>query len=487
MGTEETIRFPVVFDSAQARQNASAFRSSLAGLGQTADQLRPKFAGLASTASAFGSIVGRINPSLGQFASIVGTAGSSVGGLGAALGGLGGILGAVALTGLGVFVDKLITAKKQTDSLKDAQEKLGNTLKDNLSILEETQKRLSTLERVRLGAGSINEQVADVERLQKLLSSAERRLAADVSAGGGADRAELVREISALRGRLLKAQQDLAFARQAQASEALQEGVFSEIEDKKPAKKADPFAPTGAGRAEFSRQQSAVAAAQKAAEEQARIEAELTKSIERELDARTRARLRALKASSKAENDRFQAEVQKAKDADKKLEEIDQKAEQRARATQNAIASGFATIGGSAISAFQAAAKGQKQSTREILSGVGDAMVAEGTRWLFYGLAQSLIPGGQAIGAPLIAIAGAEIAAGIALGAATSGGASKQASAAPARPISYGNSNQGSEGGSTTIVINSLFADEHIGELIDQSQRARFRKTGRAPFQPGRP
>ena len=113
----------------------------------------------------------------------------------------------------------------------------------------------------------------------------------------------------------------------------------------------------------------------------------------------------------------------------------------------------FQIVGQAGIDAFAALAKGQKVSLAEVLSGIGDTMVAEGSRWLFTGLARTFL--GDPSGPGLVGIGAAEIAAGVALGAATSSsaGAAGGGGSSAVEPTRI---RQPGDAGGTTVVSVSM-------------------------------
>lgn len=176
----------------------------------------------------------------------------------------------------------------------------------------------------------------------------------------------------------------------------------------------------------------------------------------------------------------------------------------RKRETDQATRAGLdaaAAIGSQGIAALAALAKGEKVTAQQVVAGIGDAMVASGTRYLFEGLALSIISPGH--GGALIGIGTGEIAAGISLGAASrvatapsggggSGGGAYTGQVAdnyatgfmstdgsgPARPISYADQGRSTAGGQIVNVYQSSVISPgpqdaiNIKRAMDEGRRA---------------
>lgn len=134
-----------------------------------------------------------------------------------------------------------------------------------------------------------------------------------------------------------------------------------------------------------------------------------------QLDAKKKANEEFLKENQRA----FDADVYAYKQRDKEFEKIDKKTEQRWQTVRQVGAQAFAGVGTVGIQALNELAKGHKITTKQIVSGIGDQMVADGTHFLFSGAASALM--GNPGGALVAEIGAAEILFGLALGAATRG------------------------------------------------------------------
>lgn len=121
---------------------------------------------------------------------------------------------------------------------------------------------------------------------------------------------------------------------------------------------------------------------------------------------------------------------------------------------------------------FSALAKGQKFAAAAALEGIGDMMVAEGTHMLFKAAIAAIIPGMQLQSGPLAAIGAAEIAAGMALGAAGAGAAPSGGGGGglgTARPVTSVDTSQDTR----PIIINlnnSIGPSTELGVVTSESQ-----------------
>jgi hypothetical protein len=172
---------------------------------------------------------------------------------------------------------------------------------------------------------------------------------------------------------------------------------------------------------------------------------------------------------------------------------LDDEAMARYRQRNQMMVGGMQLVASQGINAFQALAKGQKMSTGAILESTGDALVAEGTRWLFTGMANAFIPGMQGSASGLIGVGTAEIAAGMAMGGA---GASMNKSAGGSAGRGGGGSNidrmrsadpvgGGGSGGEPAVHrqpivvnVNANVVSDQAGVMIVDSIEEAYRKRG---------
>ena len=201
--------------------------------------------------------------------------------------------------------------------------------------------------------------------------------------------------------------------------------------------------------------------------------------------------------SEKALRDKaFEDDKKRTADKRKMEERTYQLMQERNKAFSDS-ASNVAQIGANTtIKMFSDLAKGHKVALGAVLEGIGDQMVAEGTRVLFQAAAFAFIPGMQAAASGLAGVGAAEIAAGMTLGAAgarseggsNSGNGGQPAGAGPARggtnyadPFAntarYGDSSSGPTIVNVTMptVLTATAAD---GERIVQAVRKLERQRG---------
>lgn len=176
---------------------------------------------------------------------------------------------------------------------------------------------------------------------------------------------------------------------------------------------------------------------------------------------------------------RFTQELSLAEKHEQDLKKLDdERKKSQVQVTHAALQAGE-MVASAGIHALSELAKGHKISAREIMSGIGDEMVASGTRWLFEGLAQEIInPAG---GTALIGIGAAEIAAGIGFGAASAdrsgaGGGGSGARTRVSEPTYYGGSAASNNPGSVivnmpTVVSPSAADGQRVVQAVMQARR----------------
>jgi hypothetical protein len=143
-------------------------------------------------------------------------------------------------------------------------------------------------------------------------------------------------------------------------------------------------------------------------------------------------------AMMEADRERFDATVAQNAKEKGEFEKINSEMESRAKARNDKMKAQVEAFGGAGTEAFVRLAAGQKEAGLAIISGIGDQMVAEGSRAIFTG-GISLLTGNPA-GAAVAALGAAEVAAGLTLGAAIAppggaagGGGSSRTAAEPTR------------------------------------------------------
>jgi hypothetical protein len=416
-----------------------------------------KVSAVAGAVGNLGTVTAAASPAMSAFGGVIGSAGAAVTGLHSVLGGPGALVAAGLIAAIGLLAQGFGESEAEARDLETTTRKLNVTLEDHLGVIQKINQEKGTRSRVALGAGSVTEQRAEVERLKAALernNANQDQLLRDL---GQSEDAVLQNRIAADRRRvglerqLAQAQQNLAFAEREQAR-------FIRDDDDS----FDPFAPDKGGKG------AAANAARQQEQERKRFQGLIgglagTESAEEfvrrtegeEIDARLAAHDRFLKEREKQNGILTDREKEHALNRLREFEAAEQKRLAAHEQTNNAMKASLETFGAAGTEAFVRMAAGQKEAGLAILAGIGDQMVAEGSRFVFTGLGRLLR--GDPTGGSLAALGGAEIAAGLALGAAV----------APSSPGSGGGGRTGpgvteptrfegtgGGGGSQTIIVN---------------------------------
>lgn len=440
-----------------------------------------------------GSILTGVTPQLGQFGRAVGAGANSAGLLtnvimggssGAGAGPLGIAAGLVAggvVGALSLWASRADETRERMKMLADMTEEVSTkvtTFADRVGAIQSMRDGNARFKRLSSGSASSVEYEAFIGDRKSALSKAE-------NAGFGHRdfqyESRLSKEIS-------ESEQRLANAR-----------AREEIEDalKNGGNKTGAIVDLGSGKRKplpdtqwETMQRKDASSAQLRGFEQASIQAEREKEREA-IGLKNEERKEALKREFDDWEDAKRKRLQSKQDEAEQFQKIDRISEASAKQRNQMMAGGMQLVASQGISAFQQMAKGQKVSLGAILESTGDAMVAEGTRWLFTGVANSFIPGMQASGAGLIGVGTAEIAAGMAMGATGAsmgahgggGGASRSSSrgTTSAEPVSSRNDRGEAREQRSVVQVNvqTLVADERTGERIMDGIHMAHRKLGR--------
>lgn len=424
---EEAIKFKVSAEGAE--KTAAQFKLLSGGLQAANDnykKLSETASKTATTVAAFGGALGRLDPQLGAFGAAVGRASGSVQAMTAVLGGPWGLAIGAAVTALGLFAEHMRDAKDETDEFTRA----------------------------------IEENQAAIERAQALRGTKGRYAATMLQAS------DILADASGLTDDAQRKNLEAIVKKYEETG-----GIGDNIADKKPGKDPnDPF---------LSMQRRDAVDAQ--LKKLRGMEGGGDKSAGMDAVARRKAENEAF---LEADKDRFAETLELARENDRELAEIDDQRRKRYDELRAAGFSTFSAVASHGLNSFQMLAKGQKQSVREIVSGIGDTIAAQGQGHLLLGLANAFIPGMQGTSAGLIGIGTAEIVAGAAMGAATrgggrgGGGGGGGGRSRSESPISA-SASAGSGGGPTTVIVNMptvVSPDANVAAMIvkhiDEGMRA---------------
>lgn len=345
---------------------------------------------------AFGSAAAAISPEMGVLGASVSRASGVIGAMTASLGGAAGIAAGGLVAAVGAVAYALREASKDMAAFREEVDK-ANAAADE-AFFERGQRYLK----------------AQADQAAKLaqdlrLSSAEASVGGPSGASGSAGNTAALAAIA-------KAEKE-AF------------GGSTRDPNAKPFQRPD---------AEFD-------AVQRREENDARIRALDDQAEAYRRDQRDR-ELAAANESKRAETDAYIEELDRRNVARQRF--LRQSAEEEQRNTQLTAARWeesrkagmqvYSSISGAAAGAFAQIAAGQKVTLAAFLQSLGSQMVGEGTKFIFEGLAFTLL--GNPAGPGLLAVGGAEVAAGAALAA--GGGA-----AAPSAPSGGGGAGAAPYGG----------------------------------------
>lgn len=438
--TEERIAFELSVEGADRSVADFAKAQKAVGmLDESAKRSGKTFAELGDVSDKVGRTLGQLSPQFASFANILDDSGKAVMGLTGVLGGVGGLAAGGLIAAIALYVEWQSSAeeatRKQTDAIKE-QSRYYEQLAGDLQKLGMSAKESE--------AATLRQQVAR----EKLTPDQRSRLET---------RATMLEEQAAAE------YQRQQFQEQNARDLAKIRGALSTFDDPQKRAASRPGSPAQSAptlddlmeQAQGGRFGDVASIADKSA-------GELQKANEQRAEAELRAAKELADEKLRIEEERMAA--------------LDALEEERFRQMQdrNAMMLGaMQAVGAASINALQMIAKGQKVTGRQIVASIGDTLVAEGQRWLFTGLARSLM--GDPSGTALIGIGTAEIAAGIGMGAVGGSGAPSGAGAGmgagPAEPLS--SPLRADNGRSTHVVVNvsTLKADADLGRHVKQAVR----------------
>ena len=467
-------------------------------LGRTAFQ----FGNVRSSAGAASALVGNLGRS---FVTITPQAGAMVGGLqsagmamsqilGLVGGGPGIILGGI-VAAVGLMATMFAKSAEEADKLAESTKKNGEELKAYLKTISDLKATIGERFSGQAGdakyekdfsSGKLSSSQYEIEQqaakeLYEQRHDIQKKLSLAVSESRGDDVIKLLtlkrRAWDApARGEAARGFQTQAQAREADAAAnaAALKGMSGAQEIADADKDVNEAAKTAAAKAaaEGAERMKAYQATQDKIAELMKASRSKEVAIEgMQIQNELQAKLQAIKDISEAQD---AAAAEDARRNHIAQAEKDRIAEQNLRNMQERnkaytdAATNMASIGAStSIKMFSELAKGHKLAIGAVLEGIGDQMVAEGTRVLFQAAAFAFIPGLQVSASGLAGVGAAEIVAGIAMGAAGarseggssySGGAAASGGGAKAtnyadpfgQTARYGNA----AGGPTTINVN---------------------------------
>lgn len=441
------------------RAAAGATTALVGNLGRSFTQIVPQASGLVGALQSTGGALGQVLGIIG------GGAGLATGGLIAAVALVGSVMAASAER-----AEKLAeAAKKNAEALKEYIATIGNLRKEaaeKISAAKDSGKYESDFHAGRLSS----DEYAAERNAAKALYGQRGELQKKRMAARDAGDVENLRTLSALLQKAEEAPARGELARGFESGARVREADLKKIERMKEVADADKEQ-RDTDKAAYDKRTAANAARAKQTEEtlerlralektyrdkQFKEEAEslqrqkqLAASIleEQAQDAHAKNMAR-LKEEARVRDKANADEVARLDLVAKKSAETAELAKQRDAAYRDAATSIGNMAASSTIKAFSEIAKGHKVAIGAVLEGIGDQMVAEGTRVLFQAAAMAFFPPTAPFAGALAAVGTAEIAAGIGLGAAGANAA--------------GGSNAGSGGGGGSKQPTN-YADPYAG------------------------
>lgn len=408
---EEAIRYRITADGADL--TAKAFER-VAGSQKAANEqfkvLSASASKSATTLAALGGSLGRIAPEFGALGQAVGRASGAIQGMTGVLGGPWGLAIGAAVAGLGLFSEWLRSTREEAEKTTTSVSDLAGELADIRSKMDARRQFRASMEEagdIFAGASGLDDK-ANLEALEAYIKSHEGLIDENVTDKKGPRRATFA-----------ELQRRAQTERQLEALDKLGRGQSVD----------QMYA--GADRAQG--RLAAGAAGMQADARQSVIDAQVN-------------------AHRKLREDLLDLDRQYYED-NAKLEAEAAKNRERYQAVAIDAAQSLERV---SISGMQKIAKGQKFTVRELLSGVGDEMVAGGTKWVMEGTGRLIASyGTDPSGWGLIGLGTAEVGFGLGLGAATRPGGAGSAGGGRQRPMSpLGSGGGGGSGEPQHITIN---------------------------------
>jgi hypothetical protein len=488
-GATETVAFDIKVTGEQASaakvdRVSGAFKKLETGAGgsgkalQQAGERIAKISALASTAS----------PELGKLTGTLGKAAGAASTLSLAIGGPAGLAVGGLVAAFSIWTD-------HTEKQRAKLEELNKEMRDAMTVALTFEERLNAVtkasaqrdmqQRLGSGAASSDEYKAKIMQLREQL---RREQASNPGAVTDFERG-YQRDINDYQSRLANARAREDIDKQASAAE-----TYGQIGD----------APkTGAGsksdQSAARNQLEAVRAAGDARKELHDQHMQALEDVRREYEMREREgtklmldeKKQAIDAEYQASRDAAAERIRIRQDEAAEYERLEAEAAERGQMRRDIAISGAQNVAGATTKAMVAVARGQKMTVGMYLAAIGEQAVADGSFRILKGagmLAESygIDPAGYAT----IAAGSAEVAFGLALGAAGGGGkrgasaggggGRAMATARPSEPTSMrGNDGPRETRSNIQVNVQTLVADERVGERVMGAIEQANQKLGR--------
>jgi hypothetical protein len=427
-----------LFEATQ-RTSASATQvaTAIGGTTQQFGKFRSSIAASASLMGGLGAQFATLVPATGAMTKALQVGGASMAQFLGVLGGGPGMLLGGAVAAVGALAAYMSSATKEADELAKATEANAKAMGSYLNQVQKLRSEVTAAQaqkrdegslysRLSSNRGSVSEYEAEIGTIEARLGNdyySQSRIDRLYQSGTGRDEivktqqalAALQKRLEQMRGGLSYAQSEAAAAAQ-QAAEQRAAGLDFDVA-------GTPGAGGAAGGG--GRGVDTFGLAQENQERIARLK-QMEEQYSMEQRARTWEDQDIAIEAARAKEEESVAALERQHTYEREQMEITAAIRDREAAKERQQRQQLAMIGmqtsqmmaGAALKGISEVAKGHKLQIGQLIEGIGDQMVAQGTAHLFQALAMSVIPGAQAPGAALYGIAIGEIAAGIGLGAA---------------------------------------------------------------------
>lgn len=410
------------FDSTtrSAKNVGVAFTTAKASVKQADDAMRSAADGTRRVASTINVLTGAVqdaNPALAGFVNAVGRSGTAISNMSALLGGGLGIVAGGLIAAFGLWTEHMRGAAEASKALADEQKKTNDELQRSLDITHKM--ALGVLDTRSAATQARDSQIADLQHAIAARTSQRRGAfgsrAVELGRQNQTDRLAIQR----LREQGDKEAYDAAVAKRSAAFDS--EVDIAEGAGDIHALKAGGNGTTAAGRAELNRSLAAAAGAeaQDKALQQQLATAQNAQKTQQSMLADSIANERSMKKRALDEEfndsrDAMRREHDLREEYADKQAKLDEKAQERVAMMRSMGVEAYKGVAGAALSSAVAIAAGQKMSTKQVLAGIGDQLIALGIKNELEGSAQLVF--GNPGGAVAMGIGALEIGAGLVMG-----------------------------------------------------------------------
>ncbi len=467
---EEQVKVKIGVEGAESSaKKMDMFGASMKAANDNAKKLSEGASKTATTFAALGGSLRTINPLVGEFGEAVGRSAGSIQAMTAVLGGGVGLAVGGAIAAMGLFASAMEAASQRSKELAEWQAKVAKEAKDASDALTASSKSYFDIVR---GEVQIQNDIAETKRR---IGELAQQGGFDTQRAGGIDfyagnlTTGQKKQLTGLQTRLGSLNTELL---------AEQERKRKEAEAAAKRGGSDGPAANAFGITEYTRNQGQLTGGTSEIESYKKAQALLEQQQKDVLDRKKQENADFLEANKSA----FDQTLEDARAYDAEKAQIDDAQKKRYDELRGAGVSTFSAVAAQGLEAFHKLAKGQKTSVREIISGIGDTIWAQGIGHLLLGTANAFIPGMQGTSAGLIGVGLAEMAVGLGMGAATRGSGAGGGRGRSESPLV--NSPQQGGGGGNTYITNvsalTMSPNADLGAEIEKHTNEKRRIYGSA-------